>query len=242
MTLDGLERPPRSRRPRRWARRLWREWVRPFLVILVLMGSLRSAVADWNHVPTGSMQPTILIGDRIFVNKLAYDLRLPFTRYRLLRWAHPRRGDLIVFLSPADGKRLVKRVIGLPGDTVEMHHNRLIVNGEPAEYLPFHADVLGELETADLADHAFSQEALDGSIHPIMTSPERPSRHTFSFPQIPAGRYFVMGDNRDESFDSRWFGLVDESLILGRATAVAISVDPHRYYLPRWGRFFTDLP
>lgn len=241
MTLDGLQRS-HPRRRRRWARRLWREWVRPFLVILVLMGSLRSAVADWNHVPTGSMQPTILIGDRIFVNKLAYNLRVPFTRYRLLRWGQPQRGDLIVFLSPSDGTRLVKRVIGVPRDTVEMHHNCLTVNGEPAEYLPLEAEILAELEAEDLKDHAFSREALDGLIHPIMTSPERPSRHTFSYPEIPPSMYFVMGDNRDESKDSRWFGLVHEDLVLGRATAVAISVDPQRYYLPRWKRFFTGLP
>src|SRR5262245_17162119 len=100
------------------ARKLWREWVRPLLVVLVVLFAVRSAVADWNDVPTGSMKPTILEGDRIFVNKLAYDLKVPFLGWRLVKWSNPGRGDVIVFASPADGTRLVKRVVGLPGDRV----------------------------------------------------------------------------------------------------------------------------
>lgn len=229
-------------RTRYLLQRFWREWMRPFLVILILMGSFRSAVADWNHVPTGSMKPTILIGDRIFVNKVAYDLKVPFTRVRLAEWGHPERGDLIVFLSPADGKRLVKRVIGVPGDTLEMRDNRLIVNGEPADYEPLGADIVEQIEGSDRDEYDFAAEVIDGVDHPIMTSPWRPSRNSFTSMVIPEGEYFVMGDNRDESFDSRWFGLVPNERILGRAIAVAISVDPKRFYLPRWERFFSGLP
>ena len=92
---------------------LWREWVKPLLLIGLVMFSFRSAVADWNDVPTGSMKPTILEGDRIFINKLAYDLKFPFTRWRLAQWKDPAWGDVVVLLSPEDGKRLVKRVVGL---------------------------------------------------------------------------------------------------------------------------------
>ena len=125
---------PRQLAPKERFSLLWREWLKPFLVIAITLLSFRSAVADWNHVPTGSMMPSILVGDRIFVNKMAYDLRFPFTRVRLAEWGAPERGDIVVFLSPQDGKRLVKRVIGLPGDEIRMLRHRLIVNGEPAEY------------------------------------------------------------------------------------------------------------
>jgi signal peptidase I len=97
-------------------RALWREWILPALVVVAILAPLRSAVADWNDVPTGSMIPTILVGDRIFINKLAYDLKVPFTTWQVAKWADPARGDIIVFPSPADGVRLVKRVVAVPGD------------------------------------------------------------------------------------------------------------------------------
>ena len=228
--------------PRRVGRMLWREWVRPFILILAVMGTFRSAIADWNHVPTGSMKPTILIGDRIFVNKLAYDLKIPFTRVRLASWSQPRRGDLVVFFSPADGKRLVKRVVGLPGDRVSMKDNRLRVNGVAIDYSAFTADNLSGIAADDQRFHSFQVEHLGEHSHAVMLAPQRPSRRSFEELEVPERDYFVMGDNRDESFDSRWFGVVDRELIVGRATAIAISVDPDRFYLPRWGRFFADLP
>ncbi len=126
--------------------KLWRDTVRPILVILVVLGSFRSAVADWNDVPTGSMKPTILEGDRIFVNKLAYDLKVPFTKWRLLAWAGPRRGDVVICFSPADGTRLVKRVIGLPGDRIELRNNLLLINGTAATYRPIDPAVAGQIE------------------------------------------------------------------------------------------------
>src|SRR5262245_40087463 len=95
----------------RW---LWKEWVKPLMICGLLVGSIRSAVADWNDVPTGSMKPTILEGDRVVVNKLAYDLKVPFTTWHVAEWGNPQRGDIVVFFSPVDGTRLVKRVIGLP--------------------------------------------------------------------------------------------------------------------------------
>src|ERR1044072_7496236 len=108
------------------ATKFWKEWMKPVLVILIITSAFRSAVADWNDVPTGSMKPTILEGDRIFVNKLAYDLKLPFLGWRLIQWYDPSRGDVIVFASPADRTRLVKRVVGLPGDRIELVDNQVL--------------------------------------------------------------------------------------------------------------------
>jgi len=117
-------------------KRWWTEWLRSVLLIVLVITSFRSAVADWNDVPTGSMKPTIFEGDRIVVNKLAYDLKIPFTTLRVISWANPTRGDIVVLYSPVDGKRLVKRVIGLPGDTVSMIEDRLIVNNVTISYSP----------------------------------------------------------------------------------------------------------
>src|SRR5713101_4642843 len=109
----------------------WHEWVLPPLVVIAILAPLRSAVADWNDVPSGSMMPTILVGDRIFINKLAYDLKVPFTTWHVAQWANPQRGDIIVFPSPADGIRLVKRVVAVPGDRIELRDDRLFINDQP---------------------------------------------------------------------------------------------------------------
>src|SRR6516164_1968236 len=117
-------------------RRWWQRDIRPFLLIALIVCSIRSSLADWNDVPTGSMKPTIIEGDRVFVNKLAYDLKVPFTTWHMAQWSNPRRGDIVVFFSPYDGKRLVKRVVGLPGDRIELIKDQLFVNGRPAKYEP----------------------------------------------------------------------------------------------------------
>src|ERR1041384_8088017 len=116
------------------ARHLWHKEIRPLLILLLIGFSIRSSLADWNDVPTGSMKPTILEGDRILVNRLAYDLKIPLTHISLHRFGDPMRGDIVVFDSRAADTRLVKRVIGLPGDTVQMRDNRLTINGIAARY------------------------------------------------------------------------------------------------------------
>src|SRR5271168_1455814 len=116
----------------RW-KNVWRE-AKSLLMLILILTAVRSAIADWNDVPTGSMNPTIVQGDRVFVNKLAYDLKVPFTTWHLAQWSNPKRGDIVVFYSPVDGTRLVKRVIGLPGDQIELAHERLLINGNPSEY------------------------------------------------------------------------------------------------------------
>jgi len=233
---------------RRW-HGLWREWVRPFLVVIVVVFSLRSAVADWNDVPTGSMRPTILEGERIFVNKLAYDLKVPFTRLRLVEWSEPGRGDIVVLYSPADGQRLVKRVVGVPGDRIMLRAGRLLVNGEPADYRP-----LGAAERAELGidngalepDERVVWETIDGASHPVAWQASAlgyaPASRHWGPAAVPAGQYFVMGDNRDNSKDSRVIGYIDRDRIVGRATAVVVSLDPDHHRAPRWGRFFQALP
>ena len=115
----------------------WRKEIRWWLIIGLVIFSLRSSLADWNDVPTGSMKPTILEGDRVFVNKLAYDLKVPFTTRHLAEWSNPHRGDIVVFFSPHDGTRLVKRVVGLPGDTIELRNDGSCPQW-PAGGLPAH--------------------------------------------------------------------------------------------------------
>ncbi len=217
---------------------LWREWCRPLLIIGVVMFSFRSAVADWNDVPTGSMKPTILEGDRIFINKVAYDLKFPFTTWRLAEWGQPKWGDVVVLRSPDDGRRLVKRVVGLPGDEIRILNNRLYVNGQQAHYEPIDPVIYEQLDIEQPRGHVVSIEEVAGREHPIMISSSRSSSGPWV---MPGGKFFVMGDNRDNSRDSRIFGPVDRAAILGRATAVALSVDPDNYYMPRWKRFFTPL-
>ena len=120
-----------NRNTRGKIRRAWR-WIRPMVATLIVLTAFRSSIADWNDVPTGSMEPSILPGDRIFVNKLAYGLRFPFTRHSLADWSGPQRGQIVVFFGPDNEKRMVKRVIGLPEDVIEMRGNRLIINGRPS--------------------------------------------------------------------------------------------------------------
>lgn len=218
---------------------LWTDWLKPVLIVILVATSFRSAIADWNDVPTGSMKPTILEGDRIVVNKLAYDLRLPYTCIRLLRWSKPERGDIVVLRSPADGVRLVKRVVGLPGDTIAMFGNRLVVNGEAVRYSPSGISSLDAPVTAN-SQLIFSED-FGSKVHDVMFTPGEAAPQTFEPILVPDGRYFVMGDNRDRSMDSRFFGYVDRDAILGQATAVAGSVNPEKRYLPRWERFFTAL-
>jgi signal peptidase I len=223
------------------ASRWWRTELRPILVLALVAFSIRSSLADWNDVPTGSMKPTILEGDRVYVNKLAYDLKVPFTTRHILEWANPQRGDIAVFYSPYDGKRLVKRVIGLPGDTVQLRNDNLILNGKPVSYRPLGDSSLEDLNSTDRASHIFATEQLPGRTHAVAAWPAVPARRDFGPTTVPEGHYFMMGDNRDDSFDSRYYGAVERKRIVGRATMAVLSFDRTNYWLPRWHRFFTAL-
>ena len=226
---------------RRKARIWWHREIRPILILAVIMFSLRSSLADWNDVPSGSMQPTILVGDRIFVNKLAYDLKVPFTTWHLAEWSNPKRGDIVVFYSPHDGTRLVKRVVGLPGDTVELHNEQLVINGTPVNYAPMSDELSGELPKAERLGNEFATEKLSGHEHVVMAIPRLPAKRTFGPVTVPEGSYFMMGDNRDNSFDSRYFGVVNRKEIVGKATGVVLSFDRDNYWMPRLQRTFSSL-
>jgi len=227
----------------KWDRKLSKTlkgWGFSLLVALLVATSFKSAIADWNDIPSGSMMPTILIGDRIFVNKLAYDLKVPYTSFHLKKWSDPSRGDIVVFYSPQDAKRMIKRVVGLPGDTLALRQNKLFINGRFVTYGPLAPDLLSQIESDQHSNHVFFNEKLPGKEHAVMLTPARPSLNTFEPVTIPAGRYFMLGDNRDNSADSRFFGLVDRKLIVGRATRVVISREGS-FLHPRWSRFFKKL-
>src|SRR5712672_3043602 len=177
------------------ARHYWRKEIRPLLILALIVFSIRSSLADWNDVPSGSMRPTILEGDRIFINKLAYDLKVPFTTWHIAEWSNPRRGDIAVFFSPHDGKRLVKRVIGLPGDTVELSNNQLVINGQAVEYKPIAEERLRDLEPLERASHVFSAEQLPGQSHAVAGYPAVQALRSFGPVRVAAGHYFMMGDN-----------------------------------------------
>jgi len=202
-----------------------------FIVFLILMFVFRSAVADWNTVPTGSMKPTIVEGDRVLINKVAYDLRLPFSTVSLLKVSDPVRGDIIVFESAVSDKRLIKRVIGVPGDTVALVNNELYLNGLRLPY-------------KTLLDNGFSLDRLEGlnSASYIIKVNKSPTlAANFESLTIPDNFYFTLGDNRDNSADSRFIGLVPRGEIIGRSKYVAFSVDYDNFYIPRENRFFHRL-
>jgi len=215
----------------------WKGWGCSIFIALIIATSFKSAIADWNIVPTGSMKPTIVEGDRVFVNKLAYDLKIPYTTWRIADWREPQRGEIVVFYSPADNKRLVKRVVGLPGDTIAMLKNILFINGRYLKYEP-----INDQSNDKASGQSCFMENLTGREHPVMISPYHSPVRSFGPVIVPEGRYFMMGDNRDNSADSRYFGFVDRNRIVGQATAVVASLDINNNYRPRWERFFTKLP
>src|SRR5260221_5290460 len=153
------------------ARHWWVKEIRPLLVLALVLFAIRSSLADWNDVPTGSMKPTILEGDRVYVNKLAYDLKVPFTTWHIAEWSNPKRGDIVVFYSPYNGQRLVKRVIGLPGDTVELRNEVLVLNGQQVEYRPISDELLRDVASEDRTTHRFATEQLPGQTHSVASWP-----------------------------------------------------------------------
>ncbi|MBL9116293.1 MAG: signal peptidase I [Verrucomicrobiaceae bacterium] len=218
----------------------WKESLRPVVLLALILLPFKSSLADWNWVPTGSMKPTIMEGDMVLVNKLAYDLKVPFTQTRIASWAEPQRGDIVVLFSPEVGTRLVKRLIAGPGDSVEMRQNVLFLNGEPLDYRisdakPFLDDV--QEDPAPIV----ARENLDSREHWVMALPSRVMIRSFPQITVPEGCYFVMGDSRDNSADSRSFGFARRELIAGRAERILVSFDKGDTWLPRLKRFLQPL-
>ncbi|MCW8899973.1 MAG: signal peptidase I [Gammaproteobacteria bacterium] len=204
---------------------------RYLILFISLMVLFRTSIADWNTVPTGSMKPTILEGDRLWVNKIAYDLKLPFTGITLKNFASPERGDIIIFESEKAGKRLVKRVMGLPGDTVSMNNNIISLNGKTLEY-----KILSQRASTLIAE-----ERHKNINYHIQLNQFSNNNSSFYNVKIPDNYYLVLGDNRDNSADSRYIGLIPRSEIIGRTQHVVMSLNYENYYLPRPNRFFHRL-
>lgn len=221
------------------------EYAKSFFPVLLIVLILRSFIAEPFKIPSGSMQPTLLEGDHILVNKFAYGIRLPVLGTKLVKVNKPKRGDVIVFRH-IDHKDLIKRVVGLPGERITYRAKNLYINGVQVDLSD------RELVRNNNGTVAYKQiESLEQIKHSVFTNPdraiERPPYATDFL--IPENSYFVMGDNRDNSLDSRYWGAVNDTAIIGRAVAIWWSWDI--MYWPdflhfwdfniRWDRAFTAI-
>lgn len=190
--------PPEGDQPvGRWAQ-VRREVVALSVCIAVVLLT-RASFADHYVVPSGSMQPTVEIGDRVLVSKVAYGLRLPLSDTWVTAWDAPSRGDVVVLESPESGIILLKRVVGVPGDTIAVREGELVIGGQKMA-------IQGTIETLGNKSHEISFESGGGP--------------DFGPTRLPEGKFLVMGDNRGNSRDGRMFGLVDRERILGRAERI----------------------
>ena len=239
----------RRRREQHAARKpLWVRWGAELFGVLALVLGCRVALADWPNVPTGSMEPTVRVGDYLLVNKLAYGPRLPFTN-TAIEFGRPQRGDVVVFRYPLDVSILyVKRLVGLPGDVVAYSHGVVSVNGQP-----YHAVVEpSPAVRPEDRGQVFVHETAAGSERTIKLDARHPG--ALVAPQawlsawpdacqvtaadawrctVPDGRYLMMGDNRDNSADSRVWGFLDHHEVYGKAVRVLVNFsDLKRAFLP----------
>ncbi len=217
----------------------WLRENRVLVGLLLAFGFVRSAIAGYNPIPSGSMHPNLLEGDVVLVNHVAYDAKLPLINLPLARLGEPERGEIVVFDSPDDGKLLIKRLVGLPGDTIEMRDKRLFINGIPARYETIDA-VIDSTAGHDRAALDL-RETFGDSTHVVRWLPIRHDADDFGPIAIPADEYLMLGDNRDNSRDSRYIGLVPRRLLQGRAERVLVSADIDGSWLPRFGRFGKSL-
>jgi signal peptidase I len=218
----------------------WLKSNRGFLVFLICFGFFRTAIADWNPVPTGSMRPTILEGDVVFVNRLAYDLKVPLTDFAVARLGEPARGDIVTFSSPKDGTRLIKRLVAGPGDMVEMRVGVLFVNGVAAEYSNA-VRVSEHLAEGFVLDAVRATERLNGSSREVQYFERVGNKKSFAPITVPLDQFFMLGDNRDNSEDSRFIGFVPRRLLIGRAERIIVSVDITDHWIPRFERTVARL-
>jgi len=218
----------------------WLRQNRGLLVFIFCLGLFRTAIADWNPVPTGSMRPTILEGDVVLVNRLAYDLKVPFTDVSLSRLGEPARGDIATFSSPRDGTRLIKRLVALPGDVVEIRDNVLFINGVAAAYSDVN-QVAERIDSGHYVEATRATESVAGSRHAVQFLSRHSPKRSFGPVVVPADAYFMMGDNRDNSEDSRYIGFVPRELLIGRAGHILVSADIKNNWKPRFERTIHTL-
>ncbi|MCE3607528.1 signal peptidase I [Massilia sp. P8910] len=212
-----------------------------WFLFLLLFGVFRTAIADWNPIPSGSMRPNLLEGDVVFVNRLAYNVKIPLTDVVLARVGEPRRGDVVTFSSPADGTRLIKRLVALPGDIVEMRDEQLVINGQRASYAAA-GTAMAVLANATTVAAQRIDETLDGHRRRIQVIPELMAPRDFGPVTVPRDQFMMLGDNRDRSADSRMVGMVPRHLLIGRAERILVSADIEGNWMPRMERFGMKMP
>jgi len=200
------------------------EYAKSFFPVLLIVLVLRSFIIEPYQIPTGSMIPTLQVGDFILVNKYAYGLRLPVIGTKILDVGEPQRGEVMVFIPPHEDKYYIKRVIGLPGDRIRYEDKKLFVNGEelPREYLGVTNIEFG---SQSIPGQLYSEE-LGGVSHPVQLTDLQLGRQGRTSWIVPEGHYFMMGDNRDNSADSRVWGPASETKIVGKAVAIWLHKDP----------------
>lgn len=275
---------------------LWRGWVRPLLTVIIVVTTLRSSLLDWNDVPTGSMIPTIVEGDRIVVNKLSFAFNLPFNGPVVAipftditfdnpldflpgyYWSAPQRNDIVTFWKPSmldhhyeaaihhglseqearahadesddGGIRMVKRVVAVPGDVVQLRQttekfdgrpfylSKLIINGEEAQYSDKHGIEVTETLLGETRRIRYKRNDAQYMAELREAGRDIPEwAYNFGPFTVPDGHYLMIGDNRDNSADGRQFGGVELTQITGKAKFVAVSFDGS-YFNPNWPRFF----
>lgn len=206
------------------------EYARSFFPVLIFVLVIRSFIFEPFRIPSGSMKPTLVVGDFIFVKKFSYGLRLPVTETKIIETGEPQRGDVVVFRLPSDPRiNYIKRVIGLPGDEVSYERQRLTINGKTM-------DLRANGEVFDRAP--IYVEDLDGRVHKTLIHDPGHSKQDGVY-IIPEGQYFVMGDNRDRSKDSRYIGAIPERFLVGEAVRVWMHFVP--WAMPDWGRIGTKI-
>lgn len=211
------------------------DYARSFFPIFLIVLILRSFIVEPFRIPSGSMIPTLLVGDFILVDKNTYGIRLPLINKKIIQRQNPKRGDVVVFRYPNDPSTpFIKRVVGLPGDTIEYRDKTLYVNGEKMPQtagIPFVGQRSASLHTGAIV----ADEQLDGKPHQILRTP-RVAAKTYQT-VVPAGNYYVLGDNRDNSRDSRYWGFVPDENLVGRAFMIWMNWDGG----PVFGRIGTTI-
>ncbi len=199
------------------------EYARSFFPVFLIVLLLRSFLIEPFRIPSGSMMPTLLVGDFILVNKFLYGIRLPISDYKLFEVSQPERGDVVVFRYPLDPSTpFIKRVVGLPGDRIAYYNKVLYINGQQADQRLI-GTYTGHGSGANMTGASLKQETLKPITHPILIQTGYPSVDGKLV--VPEGHYFVLGDNRDNSRDSRYWGTVPEELLIGKAFAVWMNWD-----------------
>lgn len=211
------------------------DYSRAFFPVILVVFVLRSFIVEPFRIPSGSMLPSLFVGDFILVNKFKYGIRLPIGNFKLVDMSRPERGDVMVFRYPHDPtQNYIKRVIGLPGDMVDYREKRLRINGKVAEFNEVEQhERESKGRTLRFAEYS---ETIDQSAHRVVIDRGRNQREREQKWTVPAGQYLVMGDNRDHSNDSRYWGFVPESHIVGHAFFVWFSWDSGSRFKINWSR------